>query len=255
LCTCLFSFPLTFIAILASGIPQVYANFRLKKISMELVDFSQKPDKKTEKAILKLVKRVFPGSVYYCFSAQVSLWLISVFGSTAGIANIGALGRLGMVLTLFTVTFNTLILPRFARLTEEYNMLLKRFFQLQLGLLFGSSCIVLFFWLFSSQILWILGPAYKNLNFEVVLVIIGTCLSLVAGVTYSLFTSRGWAINPLISILINVGTLILGITTFDMSSLKGILILNIFIAAVQVLMNFVYCFIKIRALRNVNVES
>jgi O-antigen/teichoic acid export membrane protein len=42
----LFSLPMTFVAVLASGLPQIYANRSLKKISAASADYTQKADKK-----------------------------------------------------------------------------------------------------------------------------------------------------------------------------------------------------------------
>jgi O-antigen/teichoic acid export membrane protein len=245
----LFSIPMTFVAVLASGLPQIYANRSLKKISAASADYTQKADKKVEKAILKIVKRVLPGSIYYVFSGQLTIWLISIFGSTAAVAHMGALGRLGMMLSLFTVLFSTLILPRFARLPEKASLLLKRFLQLQAGLFVWAILVVGFFWTFSSQALWLLGNQYAILENEVVLNIVATCLSLIAGVTYTLTISRGWAINPVISIAINISSIVLGIVYVDISTLQGILTLNIYVALVQMLMNSTYSLLRIVALK------
>jgi hypothetical protein len=198
---------------------------------------------------LKIVKRVLPGSIYYVFSGQLTIWLISIFGSTAAVAHMGALGRLGMMLSLFTVLFSTLILPRFARLPEKASLLLKRFLQLQAGLFVWAILVVGFFWTFSSQALWLLGNQYANLEHEVVINIVATCLSLIAGVTYTLTISRGWAINPVISIAINISSIVLGIVYVDISTLQGILTLNIYVAIVQVVMNSTYSLIRILALK------
>ncbi len=250
LSACLFSFPLAFTAVLASGLPQIYANRALRKISETSADYTQKADKKVEQAILKIVKRVLPGSVYYVISAQLTVWLISTFGSTASVAHIGALGRLGMMLTLFTALFNTLISPRFARLPETASLLLKRFLQLQAGLFIWAILIVAVFWIFSSQALWLLGDQYSGLNQEVVLSIIGTCLSLIAGVTYTLTISRGWTINPVLYIGSNIALIVLGILCLDVSTLRGILYFNIYIAGCQVAMNTIYSFIRLISLKN-----
>lgn len=247
--TCLLIFPFTWIALIATGIPQLYGNHLLKKMSKNLADYSQKPDKLVEKAILKIVKRVMPGSIYYCFSAQITIWLISMFGSTHAIAQMGALGRVGMLLTIFTVMFSTLVLPRFARLSADYHLLIRRFLQLEFALFILSGLIIGFFWLFSTQILWILGNEYRNLNVEVVLNIIGTCLSLIAGITFNLYSSRGWAINPFLSIGINICSIVTGVFLFNVATLTGILLLNIFIAGAQAIMSLTYSLIKIQQLK------
>jgi O-antigen/teichoic acid export membrane protein len=250
LSTCLFSLPLSFIALFSAGLPQIYTNKLLKKISVNFTDFNQQADPEVQKNILKVVKRVLPGSIYYCVSGQLTIWLISIFGSTSGISSMGAIGRLSMLLGLFTVLFNTLILPRFARLTTSRSHLLKRFLQMQIGMIVWGLFIVSFFWTFSTEALWVLGSQYRNLEHEVVLNIIGTCLFTIAGINYTLTISRGWAINPLISITVNVATIIVAIMSLNLSTLHGILMLNIWIGVSQVVMNFSYCIFRILTLND-----
>jgi O-antigen/teichoic acid export membrane protein len=247
----LFSFPLTFVAILAAGIPQVFANRSLKKVSRTLADYTQKPDPLVEENILRVVKRVLPESIYYCLSGQLTIWLISIFGSTNVVASMGAIGRLGMVLVLFTILFNTLVLPRFARLPEIKYLLWKRYSQMQIGLILWAILVVGFFWTFSTQALWVLGSKYEHLEREVVLNTIATCLFLITGITQTLTMSRGWVINPLLYILINILSIVLGILLFDISSLQGILMLNIIVALSQVMTNVSYGFIKIKRLKSI----
>ncbi len=241
----LFVFPWAFIAMLAYGLPQIWANLNLRKISSAYADWSQQPDPVVKKEIISFVKRILPGAIYFCFYGQISIWLISVFGSISSVAQVGALGRLAMVLNLFTVLFTTLVAPRFARLPVNRNMLLSRFLQIQFSLLVLSFAIISVVYLFPSEVLWILGKDYSNLKQELVLNVIGSCLTLIAGISFNLFTSRGWAINPIISIPISILSIVAGVMFMDVSSLKGVLLLNIFVASVQVLMNGLYCLIKI----------
>lgn len=168
----LFIFPWTFIAILGNGIPRIWANFKLRKISAEYADPAQKSDPVIKKEILSIVKRSLSGAVYYCVSGQITIWLVSIFGSTQSIAHIGAPGRLTTVLTLFTMLFNTIIIPRFARLTDNRKHLTTRFLQIQMALLGISIVIVFLVIAFPSQILWILGKEYTNLKIEVMLIAI-----------------------------------------------------------------------------------
>lgn len=241
----IFVFPWAFVAVLAAGLPQFWANMQLRKTSGNYADHSQKSNAAIQKEILVMVKRMLPGVIYYCVSGQITIWLISFFGSTAAVAHIGALGRLAMVLSLFNVLFTTLVSPRFARLLHDPKLLFSRFIQIHAGLLALSICIIATVWNFSSEVLWILGEAYSNLTTELVLTIVGSCLSLIAGASFSLYISRGWVINPVISIPVSIAPVACGAAFIDLSSLEGILMLNIFVAIVQVIMNMSYGLIKI----------
>jgi O-antigen/teichoic acid export membrane protein len=243
-CTLLI-FPWTFIALLAAGLPQIWANMRLRHLSAAYVNWHQKPDTAVRKEILFLVKRVIPGAVYYCLSGQITIWLISIFGTSASIAQMGALGRLAMVLSFFGVLFSTLVSPRFARLPPNKAQLLKHFVYLLSGMTILTLCIVCFTWLFPKEVLWILGKSYSNLKTELLLSIAASCINLVWGSAYVLGTARGWTINPIISIPVSITAILAGVLLINVSTVKGVLLLNLFISIIQLLMYVSYTLVKI----------
>jgi len=235
-----FILPYTFMAILASGIPRAYGNIRLKKMTAFFANRHQQPDLEIQASILKTVRKILPGSIYFCVSGQITIWLISIFGNATAVAKVGALGRLSMILALFTVLFNTLAVPRFARLPNNSGVVLKRFLQIQVGLILLGLAITGCAYVFSVQALWIIGPNYSNLKTEFTLSIAGSFLGLMAGTLFTLNTSRGWAINPVISIAINLVSLITGILFIHITTIRGLFIFNIFIMGTEVVMYFTY---------------
>ena len=237
-------FPFTFVALIANGIPRIYGNSRLKIITYQFAEKEMAPDPQIRADILKIVKRTLPGAIYYSLSGQITIWLMSVMGTTSSIAQVGALGRLSMVLTIFTVMFSTLITPRFARFEDNRKLLISNFLKIFCGLVILCFFIVGIVYAFPNQLLWILGKGYGNLSTALVLSVIGSCLSLISGSVFTLSTSRGWIINPLFTIPLNVLALVLGILFLDISTLNGILFLNIFMAAAQIAMLVVFFFVK-----------
>jgi O-antigen/teichoic acid export membrane protein len=232
-------FPFAYISILATGLPQLWANRQLKKISAGYVDFSQKPDVEVKEEILHIVKRILPTSIYYCIHSQISIWLISIFGTTDSIAKIGALSRLTMIFTLINVVFATLVVPRFARLSEQKN-LLSLFFKIQIGLLLLSTCIISAVILFDTEVLWVLGENYNSLTIEVVLITISSCISFMGGITYSVSLSRGLVLSPYISIGISILTQIVLFYMLDLSNMKNVLVFSIIDYAIAYLMMLFY---------------
>ncbi len=241
----LFVFPWAFVAIIASGLPRIYGNLKLRKIGYNFADRHQQPDPLIQKEILKMVKRILPGAIYFCLSGQITIWLISIFGNTTSVAQLGALGRLGMLLSLFSVLTSTLIIPRFARLPEKRIILLKYFVRIMLMLIFFLLLVIVVVYAFPNQILWILGKGYAGLEMELLLSIIGSCLSVLGGVAFSLYTSRGWVIHPVLLIIGNLVSIIIGMFLFDISSLKGVLLFNLFTSVFAIVLNSGFLYWKI----------
>lgn len=248
--------PWTFIAILGSGIPRLFTNIRLRKYSIGYADWSQKPDLEVRKRIMKVVKRLMPGAIYYVVSGHISLWLISFFGTTDNVAQIGAIGRIALMLTVVNQMFGTLIYPRFARLSGTSNKLFPRFLQITGMLVLVSTAIVFTVWIFSDQILWILGDKYSNLNYELVLAVLGSCIIMISGGAFKMTTQRGWAIHPGISIPVNIASIIAGVLFINISTLIGVLYFNIFTASIQVIVNVGYFIIVyFQSKKNITEQS
>jgi hypothetical protein len=246
----LFIFPFTFIALLCNGIPRFIANIKLKKLSENFADKNAVVNEDVRKNISNLVKRILPGSVYFCVSSQLTLWLISIFGTSDAIAQIGGLSRLSMMLSILTVVFNTLALPYFAKLKPLKLDLIKSFFAIQ-GILFGLfSVLILIIYLFSKEILWLLGGNYSNLGKELVCTIIANVIGVLSGFVFGLYTSRGWAIKPFISIPLNILITVLLIFIFKPNTVLTVIYFTMVNNIIQYFINSFFCIKKIISLNN-----
>lgn len=244
-----FFIPFTPIAIIATGIPRIIANIKLKKISDKFISPNQKESVTVQRSIMQMVKRILPGDVYNIFSTNITVWILSILGATNSIAQVGALFRIGAILSLFTIVFNTIIVPRYSRLQEIREELWEKMIKIQLLLLIVSFMIVFFTWFFSSQIIWLLGAKYENLDSELILTVVIFCLNIMSTIIYTLCRGRGWVINPILSIGTNLVSIIIGAFIFNIQTLKGILIFNIAISAILVIMHGGYSFFRLNRLK------
>lgn len=245
LCLSVFTLPLALIACFTTGLSQLWANKKLLQLVPGYADLKVKTDPIVRKRILEMSKRLVPEAIYGCLSGQITIWLISIFGSTSSVAEAGALTRLSMVLNFFSIMVGSLIIPRFSRLNNNKKLLLKRYLQIQFCMLLVGLGIVTASWIFSSQILYILGPAYSGLHKEVVLMMTGSAVYAIWQSSFYLCSSKGWVINPFISIPVSIITIITGVVFLDISNLQGVFILNILVAGVNVSVQTFYGLFKI----------
>jgi O-antigen/teichoic acid export membrane protein len=241
----LFFFPFASIAILSAGLPQILANRQLRKISGTYANWAQPPVAAIQKEIMPIVKRVLPGALYYCVSGQITIWLISFYGSTESVAQIGALGRLTMILNVFSTICSTLVIPRFARLPFDKKLVFSRFMQVQLLILIVSGAVISFITVFPSLALQLLGKNYANLTTEVVLMTIGSCVSMAAGITYSMSVARGWIVPPILNIGVNILAQVALLSFLDLSKVKNIIIFSISNSGIAYFMILVYFIISV----------
>lgn len=245
----IFIFPYTFLALLANGIPRIYGNLKMRKIAGSFATISKESDPGVRRNLLNTVKRILPGLIYVCVTGQITIWLISVFGNTAALAQLGALGRLAVVLSLFSGLISILVVPRYARLIGKKSEMFNYYVQIIAGVFFLVCLVVGAVYVFADEILFVIGENYAGLQPELMLAMLGSGLSLIASIAFSLNISRDWVMNPAISVSISIASLVVGVFLFDVTTLKGVLIYNIFLAAVQLTLNGFYGMLKIKRLK------
>jgi O-antigen/teichoic acid export membrane protein len=241
----LFFFPWAFVATLAAGIPRIIGNIKLRTIADKFITNAHHSDPIVEREILSVVKKSLPGMIYYCFSGQIMIWILSVLGTASSLAASGALSRLGMALNVVTVMLGTLVIPRFARLIANKKLLMNRFLQIFLSVAILGCIVQSLVYLFSSQLLYILGKDYYHLDKELFVYFLGCNITLLVSTSFGLYSSRGWIINPVFSIAYDVIGLVLGVTLFNVSSLIGVLWFTVFITSSQLFMHLIFALYKI----------
>ena len=203
--------------------------FQLTKLRVwasAYVDTTAPPSEEDKVSILKLMRDQLPLTIFYCIQGQLTLYLLSVFGSVHQVAEMGALGRITMILQPLNVLLATIAVPRFAKCQDRQQML-----TLYLGIVGGligvCSGIFLVIFLFPHQVLWLLGAKYSHLQNELSLVVALQLIIIVSGAIFTLALARGWTNRLWVSIPLFIGALLLMIPYVDVGSIKGVTIANI----------------------------
>ncbi|MCC6817458.1 MAG: hypothetical protein IT245_01010 [Bacteroidia bacterium] len=219
---------------------------------VNLEDIESKDENYREK-ILRVVSRIMPGAAYFSISGQINLYLISIFSvnheANQNISEIAGLDKLGMVMTIVSSLFVTLIMPRFARLPDIKAVLINRFIQIFILLAGVGLLVVGTFYFLDTFLLNVLGQKFKGLENALLLSIVGTSLGMVAGNVYSLFVNRGWNIAPYFSIPLNIAIITVAIILFPIGTVIGVLKMNIFINSINLIVNTTYLIYKINSKR------
>ena len=196
-----------------------------------------KPSRQMRKEIIHLSLPSIPNVVFYALQGQVSLLLITVFGHARDVASIGALGRLSQAFTLFAQMNPLLIEPFFAKLPRS------RLLRSYLGVLAVAValCLVLtgLAAYFPEVYLWVLGPKYSSLRFEVLLLIATSSAGYLCGVLWTIHNARRFVYwwNGAATIAYCILTEILFIWRADLSTVRGVLTLMVALASGGLLIN------------------
>jgi O-antigen/teichoic acid export membrane protein len=175
--------------------------------------------------MLGLIKHQAPNAVFYCLQGQLSVWLISIFGNTRNIAEIGALGRLGMIFSVITAVMTSIVLPGFAR-CQSPTLLRRRYFQIIGGYFLLGATLIIMAALFPYQLLWILGSKYAHLREELLLMMVLSAFSTLIAAMWSLNSTKAWIQYSWLNIPGVILTQIVLLSYLDISTVKGVLVLG-----------------------------
>lgn len=163
----------------------------LKRWTAALIDVHAPVDDDVRREIRRIVGRQWPNEINGVFQGQISIVLLSFFGTVGGVADIGALNRIGVVFVVLGSVTQSIVLPRYARCQDPRHLR-----TLYVEILAGTAAFaapLIAAALFAPQpILWLLGPQYAGLTVELLLVTLSAALGSLSGVSWLLNTVRGW---------------------------------------------------------------
>src|ERR1043166_7293158 len=138
-----------------------------------------------------VVTAQLPNCLYFVLQGQISVWLLSIFGSIRGVADLGAVTRISVVFSVLLATMQNVIVPRYAR-CQEPERLRVLFMQICAGFAVLVSVPAALVAIAPGPVLWILGPQYAHLSVELVLAVLGASLGSIVGLTWSLNANKAW---------------------------------------------------------------
>jgi O-antigen/teichoic acid export membrane protein len=191
------------------------------------IDTTAPGDPAMRSEIIAVLRRQGPHSVYYCLQGQITVWLISVFGNSESVANVGALGRLVAVFALLSTVMFEVVLPAFARI-QSVNQLRRRYFQIIAGYAAISALSVGVVAIFPGQILSILGRQYSDLRSDGVLMAGCAVVSTIAGLLWAINSSRAWIVSPAVLIPCTIVVQAAFASILDLSTVRGVLLLTMY---------------------------
>jgi O-antigen/teichoic acid export membrane protein len=141
--------------------------------------------------ILRYLLPSLPGALYFSLQGPLVVWLAATFGAARNIAEVGALGRLGLIVGMFSGLTGVVLLPRLARIVDDRRYW-RRYLQYGGLLLAFALALLAVALLLPGALLLVLGRQYSGLHRELVLVIAGAGLTLLGGYVIGVNFSRSW---------------------------------------------------------------
>jgi O-antigen/teichoic acid export membrane protein len=217
--------PFTAIIINVAGLVYIGVDYYLH--AMKLLGTPGQASTRLKRAIVGLALPNIPQAIFFALQAQISLFLITLFGHTQGVSSVGALGRLGQIFVIFKQANMLFTEPYFAKLPKA---LMRSRYTLTLVVAAAICCGVMELTrTYPEALLWVLGPQYSSLRFEVQLAVAAGAVSFFSSVLWGIHSARRFVYwwNVALSIVLTFVVQILFIVKADVSTVRSVLMLNL----------------------------
>jgi O-antigen/teichoic acid export membrane protein len=186
------------------------------------IDTKAPVSKEDQSEMIGIVKHQAPNAGFYCVQGQLTIWLISIFGNTQNIAEIGALSRLGVVFSIISAVMASIVLPSFAR-CQSAPELRRRYFQVVGGFLLLGLGLISAAAFFPDQVLWVLGSKYANLRSELLLMMNMSAFNALIAAMWSLNATKAWIKYSWLNIPCVILTQVVLLLIVDVSTVQGVI--------------------------------
>jgi O-antigen/teichoic acid export membrane protein len=214
------------VATLASSLSQIVQYVLVRRQALQLIHLDHRDDPRFRVQLVQMIKSQAFYFIFYALQGQLSVMLISAFGTTGQVADIGALSRLALIGAVFGAVINQVVAPAFARIQDRRNLLRVLGQVLLLTIAFGLACIALGF-VFAPKILWLFGKPYRHLSKELVWMMVSVALGLLLTVTWAINTARGWLHATWLIVPLTLVTQVVLASWLPLSSVRGIILFSI----------------------------
>jgi O-antigen/teichoic acid export membrane protein len=216
-----------FTAILINVLGLVYVGIEYYRQAHRLLGTMGRPTARLKRAIVGLALPNVPQAIFFALQAQISLFLITFFGHTQGVSSVGALARLGQIFIIFKQANMLFIEPYFAKLPVT-RVRSRYTFTLLVAAMISLAVMQLTFF-YPEALLWLLGPQYRDLRFEVQLAVAASAVSFFSSVLWTIHSARRFVFwwNVALSMVLTLVVQVLFVINVDMSTVRNVLMLNL----------------------------
>jgi O-antigen/teichoic acid export membrane protein len=181
--------------------------------------------------IFRYLLPTLPSALYFSVQGPLTVWLAATFGSTRNIAEVGALGRLGLLVGVFSSLTGVVFLPRLAQIADDRRYLRR---SLQFGALLVAVALTM---LAAAAVapgwfLLLLGKHYAGLQRELLIVVGGAGLTLLDGYAVSINLARSWTRWQGLAITTQVAAQAGLVALLPLATTAGVLTFNLLTAGV-----------------------
>ena len=209
----------------------------LRKYVAGVIDLKAPENPDDREAMRGFIRNQAANAIFFCLQGQITIFLISIFGrQVSSIAEVGALGRLAMIFAVLSNLLSNVFTPAFAR-CQSLRKLGWQYAVIVGGVACFSLVIIALAAFFPRQFLFVLGNKYSHLERELLLMVAGAVITVLASTLWSLNASKAWVTGSWLYIPLTLATQLALIPYTDFSSVTGVLTFNLISVIPSLLLN------------------
>jgi O-antigen/teichoic acid export membrane protein len=162
----------------------------IRKAALECIVWPERDSKEIRGELIRYVLPATPAIIFSAFQGQISLFLISLFGSTLNIAEVSALARIGQIFSVL-MTFNTMMVEPYIARTPE-DRLVRVYLQ---SIAIATVALVPLVWLSFREpapFIWIIGRKFSGLEPFMGWFVLSAAMNFVSGLAWIMNRARKW---------------------------------------------------------------
>lgn len=201
--------------------------FRLRRVLADIVPVQDGPAvAEYGRELTSYLKPLAVPTLFFILQGQLGVWLLGLFGRVQNVADLGALSRFAVLLSIITAAGNQVAAPSFAR-ADSPDALVRQVRRV-VGLSVGAFALpALAIVALPGQALRLLGPAYGHLMPELRIVVAVSLLTHLTSVTWALASAKGWIRGAWIVVPVVSTAQAFALLSLDVSTVVGALALSL----------------------------
>jgi len=178
--------------------------------------------KKVDAEILRIAKPLVLPGVFYQVQGVITVFLVSLFGTASMLAEVGAFGRLAMVLIVVDRVTNVLLFPAIARapMGPRLGAIVA---QAHVAYFAMSAAVLLTAFFFPQYWILLLGKQYASMTPLVWMVFMASIVMNASGFAFRTLSVRGATAGQSYSIAVTLITQVLFLWLVGVSDLRSVL--------------------------------
>lgn len=175
--------------------------------------------------LLSFLKPLAVPTIFFVIQGQLGIWLLGVFGKIQNVADLGALSRYAVLLSVITAAANQVAGPSFSRAETPTD--LRRQLRRMVGMTLAAFSIPALVLLTLPELaLHLLGRGYVHLTMELRLVVAVSFVTTLTALTWAVATAKGWVRGAWLVVPMTLGVQLAALLWLDVSTVQGALILS-----------------------------